>query len=587
MSVVSIRTCGKFGTHRLLRGPLDQPRDGVAATSAFGAIADLAAINASASTGAARAIVSRPGGAHPCASGGKQAALGGRRSGMVARRRCKLNLLLLAAAALLAANNQARAESSAEAQAKKSQGSSHELEPGDVLELTVVGMPDLHQRLVVGLDGYVQINLAGALLASGRSYAELRDRIGTALSQKVLKQRAPDGRETVVTIEPDDVTLTMTEYRPIYVTGDVSKPGEIPFRAGMSVSQAIALAGGFDTVRFRAGNPFLDSADMKSEYDTLWSDLVREQARIARINAELQGQSDLSGLEIRGTPLRSTAVQQIIRLETDQLKVHNADYQKERDFFERATVQADTHLNVLTDQQKNEKEGADLDTSDYERIRDLFQRGAVPITRLTDARRSMLLSSTRLLQTQVQIEQVKKDREDARRNLQKVTDKRQMELTQDLQNALSKVSTTRARLEAVGEKLTYVGLIKSQLVRGGGAKPELSISRRSPAGRTRVAAQDDTELRPGDVLAVSLAETIPTEPIENQFQSGTASPPVNQAGRAYDTMKSSPTIAAPTVAKNEPSRVETPGLTSVHKPQGQVNLGSGVGGSDGRAIPHR
>jgi polysaccharide export outer membrane protein len=506
---------------------------------------------------------------------------------MMERRRCRLGLLLVTAAAFFTANNHARAESTAEARINKVPGSSHELEPGDVLELTVVGLPDLRQRLVVGLDGYVQINLAGAIAATGRSYTDLRNRIGAALSQKVLKQRAPDGHEIVVTIEPDDVTLTMMEYRPIYVAGDVAKPGEIPFRAGMSVGQAVTLAGGFDTMRFRAGNPFLDSADMKSEYDTLWSDIVREQARIARINAELQGRSDLSGLEIQGTPLRSAVVQQIIRLETEQLKVHNADYQKERDFFERAAAQAETHLTVLTDQQKNEKEGADLDVSDYERIRDLFQRGAVPITRLTDARRSMLLSSTRMLQTQVQIEQVKKDREDARRGVQRVTDKHQMDLTQDLQNSLSKISTARNRLEAIEEKLTYVGLIKSQLVRGRGAQPDLKISRRGAAGRTRLAAQDDTELMPGDVIEVTLSEVKPTEQVEDRFQGGSVSTSSAQPGRSSDSTKNSPGGTASTLARNEPKLVAPIEPSSGRKSQGQVKLGPGIGGADDHAITRR
>jgi polysaccharide biosynthesis/export protein len=500
---------------------------------------------------------------------------------------CRLGLALVFAVSLTAAIGPARAQGSADPGTGPTPSPGHVLEPGDVLELTVVGLPDLRQRVVVGLDGSVQINLAGTLPAAGRSYGELRDQIGTALSQKILKQRTPDGREIVVTIEPDDVTLTMMEYRPVYVTGDVAKPGEIPFRAGLSVGQAVALAGGLDTMRFRAGNPFLDASDMKGEYDTLWSDLVREQAHIARIDAELKARTDLSGLEIRGTPLRPSAVQQIIRLEADQLNVHNADFAKERDFFERAAAQAEAHLTVLTDQQKNEKDGADLDIADYERLRDLFQRGGVPITRLTDARRAMLLSSTRMLQTQVQIEQVKKDREDARRGVQRVTDKRQMDLTQELQTALSKISATRNRLEAVGDKLTYVGLIKTQLVRGKGAQPELRISRRGTGGRVRVAAQDETELLPGDVLEVSLAELAPAEPVESRIQSGAVPSSAEPAGRTSEPARVGAAGAGTTVAKNDAIRATASGPAPERKAPGQSTLGSGAGGADDRPLARR
>ena len=73
-----------------------------------------------------------------------------------------------------------------------------------MLEINVVGNSDLKQRVVVGLDVDVQLNLAGPIPAVGLTLQELRGQICTALSRKVLKQRTPDGRETVETIEPDD-----------------------------------------------------------------------------------------------------------------------------------------------------------------------------------------------------------------------------------------------------------------------------------------------------------------------------------------------------------------------------------------------
>lgn len=502
---------------------------------------------------------------------------GGERSGAG-----RSGLVLAFCVALLAGNGLAGAQGSTDGPGAPIRAV-HRIEAGDVLEIAVIGTADLRQRVVVGLDGDVQVNLVGPLRAAGRSFAELRERIGEALSRKVLKQRTTDGRETVLTIDPENVTVTMLEYRPIYVSGDVAKPGEIPFRPGMAVGQAITLAGGYDIMRFRLGNPFLDSADMKSDYDTLWLDLVREQARIARLEAELKGRNDLNGLEIGGTPLRPAAVQQIIRLEADQLETRNADYRKELDFFERAMSQADGHLAVLVEQQKNEKEGADLDASDYERIRGLFERGSVPITRLTDTRRSMLLSSTRMLQTQVQIEQVKKNREDARRSLQRTSDKRQMDLTQDLQASLARIAMTRNRLEAVGDKLLYTGLVKSQLVRGKGAKPDLKISRRTPTGRVRTGAQDETELLPGDILEVSLeAELMPPVPAEARARDEPLAKGSDQTREERSRSGSGATVAA-----NEPGRPAPARPASERKLPAQGERSSGTGGANDATLNRR
>ena len=75
----------------------------------------------------------------------------------------------------------------------------------------------------------------------------------------------PDGREDAIIIEPNDVIATVVEYRPIYVNGDVSKPGEHPYRPQMTVRQAVALSGGFDVLHATINNPYLEVADLRSE----------------------------------------------------------------------------------------------------------------------------------------------------------------------------------------------------------------------------------------------------------------------------------------------------------------------------------
>jgi polysaccharide export outer membrane protein len=197
----------------------------------------------------------------------------------------------------------------------------------------------------------------------------------------------------------------------------------------------------------------------------------------------------------------------------------------------------------------------------------------VPITRLTDARRSMLLSSTRALQTQNQIEQVKKEREDARRNLQRTSDKRQMDLTQDLQNSVSKIAALRNKLEAVGDKLVYTGLVKSQLVRGKGAEPDLKISRRSATGRVRRPARDDTELLPGDVLEVSLeAELVPPLPPQTNFSNDK---PTSQADQPAGNVEQRDGARGATVAANEPAG-RSPVRATPGKPPGERGVSAGA-----------
>src|SRR5438105_15414801 len=95
-----------------------------------------------------------------------------------------------------------------------------------------------------------------------------------------------------------------------------------------------------------------------------------------------------------------------------------------------------------------------------------FKRGVVPTTRLTDTRRLTLFSSTQFLQTAALLSQAKRERDDLKRKLQQTADQRHLSLISELQNVDDKIAATRARLRAVGEKLMYTGLVRSQLVRG-------------------------------------------------------------------------------------------------------------------------
>src|ERR1700686_500898 len=148
----------------------------------------------------------------------------------------------------------------------------YKLHVGDAIEISVARLPELKQRVPVQLDGTFSFPLLGRLSVVGLSPAEVQAKVQAMLAAKVFRQRTPDGRENSVAIEPDEVTANIVEYRPIYVNGDVTKPGEQVYRPLMTVRQAVALSGGYDVLRLRMNNPILETADLRGEYETLWTE---------------------------------------------------------------------------------------------------------------------------------------------------------------------------------------------------------------------------------------------------------------------------------------------------------------------------
>jgi polysaccharide export outer membrane protein len=120
----------------------------------------------------------------------------------------------------------------------------YRLHPGDVIEISVARLPELKQRAPVQINGTISYPLLGTIPVADLSPAELQAKVQAMLAAKVFRQRTADGRENLVTIEADEVTATIVEYRPIYVDGDVSKPGALVYRPQLTVRQTIHFAGG-------------------------------------------------------------------------------------------------------------------------------------------------------------------------------------------------------------------------------------------------------------------------------------------------------------------------------------------------------
>ena len=102
---------------------------------------------------------------------------------------------------------------------------------GDKLRVIVFGENDLSGEFEVGSQGTINLPLIGEVLAGGASVNELEDGVELKLSQGYLKSPT--------------VSIEVLNYRPFYILGEVNQPGSYPFVNGMTVLNAVALAGGF------------------------------------------------------------------------------------------------------------------------------------------------------------------------------------------------------------------------------------------------------------------------------------------------------------------------------------------------------
>jgi polysaccharide export outer membrane protein len=378
----------------------------------------------------------------------------------------------------------------------------YRLQGGDVVEISVSGVPELRQRASVQLDGSITFPVIGTFMVEGIQFPEIRAKIQSAVASKIFRIRTPDGRELSRMFERDEVAATIVEYRPVFIAGDVTRPGEQAFRPRMTVRQALASAGGYSAPA-RANATSFDAASLRSEYITVWLSLAREHVRMWRIKTELGENIELDQKAIPPAPVPDEVFSQIVNLETEYSKASSADHERQKDYLRRSIAEADKQTQVLSEQKQSEEEGVRLDEQDLQKARNAFGNGSLPSFRVAEFRRSVLYSATRQLQTTNQLMQVQKSRAEATRALEKIDDERRMDLLSRLQDATVKLTGERARLRSVEEKLQMAGL-RPPRPSGDASKADIALFRSDVNGKERHAADPDTELQPGDVIEVTL-----------------------------------------------------------------------------------
>jgi polysaccharide export outer membrane protein len=133
----------------------------------------------------------------------------------------------------------------------------YRLASGDRLRVIVFGQENLSNSYSVDGAGNVSLPLIGLVPAQGSTTAELGRAIEARLRQGYVRDPS--------------VSVEVEAYRPFFILGEVTLAGQYPFVNGMTVQNAIAVAGGFtprgaqdsvDLTRMVDGKPVTASVPM-------------------------------------------------------------------------------------------------------------------------------------------------------------------------------------------------------------------------------------------------------------------------------------------------------------------------------------
>ncbi len=131
-------------------------------------------------------------------------------------------------------------------------GADYVLGSADKIRITVFGEPSLTGEYFVSSSGKVSLPLAGEVQAAGLTLRDFHDHVVKSLQDGYLKD--------------PKVSLEVLTFRPFYILGEVSKPGQYPYTSGLTVFNAVATAGGF-TYRANTRKVLIKRASEPAEHE--------------------------------------------------------------------------------------------------------------------------------------------------------------------------------------------------------------------------------------------------------------------------------------------------------------------------------
>lgn len=380
-------------------------------------------------------------------------------------------------------------------------GDDYRLGISDRLKIKVQEWPDLNGEYAVTPDGSVSLPLIGNVDAAGQRIKDLAQDISDRL------QRRAEGAERPL------AAIEIIQFRPFSIVGDVQHPGEYPYRPGLTVLQAIGIAGGY--YRFDLGLLRLDrdTALAKGDIRTLLLKQNRLVARASRLTAAIAGREDVplppELVNQKDNPAISAIVESeraalalehdTVRSETSALETIRSLYQREIGSL-RGQIAALTQEKNATQQQLND-------------LRSLSAKGLALMPTLFTLERSLAQIANAQMSAETEITRAEENITLAEQRVREHAIDRSRANTRDLQQTKDEIAEVRARIVTASDLLNEAQISAPAEARErlaeSGQRTSFTLVRKDGEIRREIAADETTLVEPGDIIKVPMIHPKP------------------------------------------------------------------------------
>lgn len=351
---------------------------------------------------------------------------------------------------------------------------------------TVVEWPALNAEFTVSASGTVSLPMLGEVVAAQRTPGELAKAIGERLKSTIGLAEAPT------------IGVEVVQYRPFYIMGGVNKPGEYPYRPGLTVLQALSVSGGIlgsGESGLRMGREIIagrgDMQQIVTEMDML-------MARKSRLEAESTNADKVqfsAFLEKRkGDPAIALLMQQeesIFQTRRNALQTEIAALEQLKGFFDREVISIQAQMKAQQDER-------DLMKKELDNIASLVSRGLTPATRQLELERAVSRMEGDRLRLESTLLNARQNHSRTDISIIEARNKRSNEIATELRETQTKLEIAATRYNTA-ERLLFE--TPSTVGDGTGKRQVNYIIIRD---RKEIKATEVTAIEPGDTLKVEL-----------------------------------------------------------------------------------
>ncbi|UXR94514.1 polysaccharide biosynthesis/export family protein [Agrobacterium tumefaciens] len=370
-------------------------------------------------------------------------------------------------------------------------GINYKVATGDVLTISVYGDPGLTGLFPVSADGTIGYPLLGNVTVVDQTVNEIGSRISRDLASHVANR---------------SVAVAVKEYAPIFVVGDVQKPGKYEYRPGMIVLELFALGGGLRESNAQRDTSGIQLIAAQQEYEDMSMQLLSQDIRRVRLEAELNDtEFEYRGDEI-GLVRDRTALEKIVESEKSLFRLRLSAQQDEKTNLE---VQRQNFIQEIDTLQKSNvmrTQQLELLDMDVNASKELVTRGAASESALRERKRELLSMNQQVLESTSFLARAQQNKSEVERRILELKSKRHndaatelRETSLDIMRLKKKLAFSLQSMAEIGSAARRVSSLEDMI------QTKFFIVRQVAGTYRETAADEHTQVRAGDVVRVRLS----------------------------------------------------------------------------------